>query len=67
MILQKGTRCPKKSVPQNPKRKVFFTNTYCQGMKVIFFGKSDRPRGPRPAEMINFNKIYSSKESKTNG
>ena len=37
---------------------MFFTKTYCQGMKVIVFGKSDRPKGPRPAKMINFNKIY---------
>ena len=36
-------------------------------MKVIVFGKSDRPRGPRPAEMIDFNKKYSRKESDTNG
>ena len=36
-------------------------------MKVIVFGKSNRPRGPRPVEMINFNKIYSSKESENNG
>ena len=35
-------------------------------MKVIVFGKSDGPRGPRPVEVINFNKIYSSKESETN-
>ena len=35
-------------------------------MEVIVFGKSDRPRGPRPAEMINFNKKYSRKELETN-
>ena len=62
-----ATGCPKKSVPQNPKRKASFTKTYCQGLKVIVFGKSNRPRGPRPVEMINFNKKYSSKESDTKG
>ena len=54
-----------KSVPQNPKRKASFTKTYCQGMKVIVFGKSNRPRGPRPVERINFNSY--SKESETSG
>ena len=58
---------PKKSIPQNQKRKLFFTKTYCQGMKVIVVGKSNRPRGPRPVEMINFNKTDSSIESETNG
>ena len=47
--------------------KVFFTKTSCQGMKVIVFGKCDRPRGPRPVELMNFNKIYSSLDSETNG
>ena len=61
------TGCPKKSVPQNPKRYLFFTKTYCQGMKVIVFGKCNRPRGPRPVELIYFNKIYSSLDSETNG
>ena len=54
-------------VPQNPKREVFFTQTYCQGMKLIALGKSKRPWVPRPVEMINFTKIYSKKESETNG
>ena len=36
-------------------------------MKVFVFGKSKEPRGDRPVEVINFNKIYSSKESETNG
>ena len=36
-------------------------------MKVIAFGKSNAPRGPKRVEVINFNKIYSSKESETNG
>ena len=34
-------------------------------MKVIAFGNG--PWGPKPVEVINFNKIYSSKESETNG
>ena len=34
-------------------------------MKVIVFGKCDRPRGPRPVELMNFNKIYSSLDSET--
>ena len=61
------TGCPKKSVPQNPKRYLFFSKTYCQAMKVIVFGKCNRPRGPRPVELMNFNKIYSSLDSETNG
>ena len=36
-------------------------------MNVIVFGKSNNPKGPRPVEMINFNKIYSGKESETYG
>ena len=36
-------------------------------MKVIVFGKSNKSRGPRPVDMINFNKIDSSLESETNG
>ena len=49
-----STRCPKKKCP---------TKSYCQGIKVIVFGKRDRLRGPRAVEMINFKKRYSSKES----
>ena len=36
-------------------------------MKVIVCGKSNRPGGPRPVDMINFNKIDTSMESETNG
>jgi len=37
-------------------------------MQVTAFGKSNGLRGPRPVEVINFNKKYSSnKESETNG
>ena len=54
-------------VLQIQKKKVFFTKSYCQGIKVLDFDKSDRPRGPKPAEMIQFNKKYSSKESETSG
>ena len=50
----------------NQKREVFFTKTYSQGMKVIALGKSNRPRVPRPVEMINLIKIYSREESETN-
>jgi len=60
-------RASQKKRPQKSKKKVFFTKTFCQGMKVIVFGKSNRPRGPRPVEKINFEKNYSRKESKTNG
>ena len=56
-----------KSVTPNPKQEVFFTKTVCQGMKLIAWGKSNRPRVPRPVVMINFTKIYSEKESETNG
>ena len=62
-----STGCPKKSVTPNPKQEVFFTKTVCQGMKLIAWGKSNRPRVPRPVVMINFTKIYSEKESETNG
>ena len=48
-------------------RRKFFTKTYCQGMKVIVFGKCNRPRGLRPVELMTFNKIYSSLDSETNG
>ena len=34
------------------KKRVFFTKSYCQGMKVIVFVKSHRPKGPRPVEMM---------------
>ena len=44
------TGCPKKSVPQNPRIEVFFCKKLC---------KSNRPRVPRPVEMINIIKIYS--------
>ena len=27
-------------------------------MKVIVFGKYNRPRGPRPVELVNFDKIH---------
>ena len=47
--------------------RVFFTQTYSPGMKMIVFGKCNRPRGPRPVELINFNKIYSNLDSETNG
>ena len=47
--------------------KYFSQKTVCQGMKLIAWGKSNRPRVPRPVEMINFTKIYSEKESETNG
>ena len=59
-------RVSQKNVPQNPKREVFFTKTYGQGIKVIALGKSNGPRALRPVEMINSIKIYSRKESETN-
>ena len=31
------------------------------------FGKCNKPRGARPVELINFNKIYSNLDSETNG
>ena len=46
---------------------MFLTKTYYQGMKVIVFGKCNRPSGPRPVEMINFNKNYSILDLETNG
>ena len=44
---QKGvtTECLKKTCPQKSK-KVLSTKSYCQGMEVIVFGKSKRPRDP---------------------
>ena len=66
MNLQTQYRVSQKSVPPNPKRDVFFTKTYSQGMKVIALGKSNRPRAPRPVDMINCIRIYSRKESETN-
>ena len=66
-LIKTSTGWPKKSVPQNRKREVFFTETVCQGMKLITWVKSNRPRVPRSVEMMNFIKIYSEKESETNG
>ena len=45
-----------KSCPNNKKNDVFYTKSYNQGMQLFVFSKSDIPRGPRPVEMINFNK-----------
>ena len=63
---QSNTRCPKKSILHNLKKEAFLTKSYCQGMKVIVISKSNRPRGPKPVEVVNFNTIYSSKESEIN-
>ena len=46
---------PKKCPPKSKKISVFF-KTYCQGMKVIVFGKCNKPRGARPVELINLTK-----------
>ena len=56
-----------KKLPQNPKREAYLTKTYSQGIEVIALGKSNRPRVPRPVEMINFIKIFSRKDSKWTG
>ena len=61
------TMCPKKVLPQIQNKKCFSQKTVCQGIKLITWCKSNRPRVPRPVVMINFTKIYSEKESETNG
>ena len=58
-------RVSQKARPPKSKKISVFTKTYYQGMTVIGFGKCKRPRGPRPVELINFNKIYSRLDSET--
>ena len=45
-----------KKRPPNPKQEVFFTGSYCSGMKESVFGKSDRIKVNTLVEMIKLNK-----------